>query len=156
MTDEPTTTDAPTARAALLDRIRADWGTLQDTVAGLDDRQLTAPGPGGWAVKDHIGHLAHWEEYMLAVLEDRDPLGALELDPDQDRTDTAVNTALQARDAGRSAGELSRFLADTHARLMGRIEALDDAELMRRMDHIAGNTHAHYREHTGWIREQLS
>jgi uncharacterized damage-inducible protein DinB len=154
MTDRPT--DAAAARTALLDRVQREWDALREIVGGLDERQLSAPaGPDGWAIKDHLGHLAHWEEYLLSVLEGRDPLVALGLPADQEQQEDAVNLALQRRDAGRPAGELSRLLAETHARVVARLEALDDVELERRRKVIGGNTDEHFAEHRAWIRELL-
>jgi hypothetical protein len=153
MTDEPNAPETVATRAQLLDRIRIEWAGLQETLEGLDERQLVTAGPDGWAVKDHLAHLAHWEEYLVAVLEGGDGRAVLGLAPGEDGNETTVNAGLQRRDAALSHAEVRRLLADTHARVLARLETLDDAALQQHLDHIRGNTDEHFAEHRGWIRE---
>ncbi len=138
-------------RTALEERIRRTWDDLQAAVGGLDDGQLTAPGRDGWSVKDHLAHIAHWEEYLLASLHGRDPLAALGLDVGRDPDEHAINAALRERDAGRAPAEVRRLLADTHASVMEHVRALDDAGVQRHLRLIEGNTWQHFDEHRGWI-----
>src|SRR5437763_8987209 len=105
----------PVDRTALGERIRRSWDELQAAVGPLDDGLLIAPGPEGWSAKDHLAHLVRWEEYLLAALEGRDIATALDLAGGQDRDEDAINAVLHERDAGRSAEEVRRLLADTHA-----------------------------------------
>jgi hypothetical protein len=46
------TTDSNASRAALMESIQRSWDELRATVDGMDEGQLTTPGPDGWAVKD--------------------------------------------------------------------------------------------------------
>jgi uncharacterized protein (TIGR03083 family) len=137
-------------RAALDERIRRSWDELQAAVASLDDAQLAAPGAEGWSIKDHLAHLAHWEEYLLASLDGSDPLAALGLPADQ--ADDTINAALQERDAGMRSAEVRSLLADTHARLLARLATLDDEALQQSLGSIEGNTREHFDEHRDWIR----
>jgi uncharacterized damage-inducible protein DinB len=148
--------DTAAVRTELIGRVQRSWDELQAAVAGLDDHRLSALGPEGWSAKDHLAHLARWEEYMLAVLDGRDGRAELEVDTDERRETDAINAALQKSDAGLPAAEVRSRLAETHARMVARLRSLDGAELTSRLDHIAGNTHEHFDEHAGWIRALTS
>lgn len=140
------------ARAALLDRVDRSWNELVATVDALDERQLTAPGPDGWSVKDHLSHLTRWEEYLLARLDGRDGRPELGLESGQEGGEDEINAALQRSDAGRPLEEVRRRLTETHARVAARLETLEAADLEQRLPVIEGNTSGHFAEHTGWIR----
>jgi hypothetical protein len=148
MTTEPNGTVEPTA---LDERIRRSWDELLAIVGGLDDRHLTALGPDGWSIKDHLVHVARWEEYLLASLEGRDPLAALGLEGSPARDADAINAALHPRDADRTPAEVRRLLADTHAAVVARVGALDAAGRERSLRLIEGNTWDHFDEHRAWI-----
>lgn len=141
--------NATVDRTALDERIRRSWDELQEAVGALDDGLLTAPGPEGWSVKDHLAHVARWEEYLVAALEGRDPAAALGLTGGQDAD--VENAILHARDAGLSPEEVRRMLADMHAAVVERLRTLDDADLQRHLGLIEGDTWEHFDEHRGWI-----
>jgi uncharacterized damage-inducible protein DinB len=140
-----------TDRAALIEHVDRSWAELQRAVAGLDDQRLIAPGPEGWSIKDHLMHVVHWEVYLLAVLEGRDPMAALGLDPGRKWTEDSENAVLQERDAGLPLDEVRRQLDETHAAVRGRLGALDEGDLERFASVIDGNTWAHFDEHRDWI-----
>jgi len=146
--------NATVDRTELDERIRRSWDELLQAVGALDDGLLTAPGPEEWSVKDHLAHVARWEEYLLAALEGRDPAAALGLPGGQD--EDAENAVLYARDAGLSAEEVRRLLADTHAAVVARLRTADDADLQRHLELIEGDTWKHFDEHRGWIGALLA
>src|ERR1700730_9693834 len=86
------------ARAALLDRIRRSWDTLQSAVDSLDERRISAPGPEGWSIKDHLAHIAHWEQATLDTIEGRDQRAALGIAEGAEPTEDEVNAGLRERD----------------------------------------------------------
>jgi len=60
-------------RSALLERIDSAWTGLNQMLAGLNEAQRTAAhDQQGWQVKDHLTHIAAWEQSLLALLEGRD------------------------------------------------------------------------------------
>jgi hypothetical protein len=149
--------DTAAVRAELIDRVQRSWDELQAAVAGLGDQQLGASGPDGWSVKDHLVHVERWEAYLLAELEGRDGRPELGVAEGAEPPETdAINDALRAQHAGRSADEVRQRLADTHARVTALLATLDAAVLQQRLDWIAGNTNEHFDEHAGWIRSLTS
>lgn len=155
MSDDPTTTGASLTRSELLETIGREWDELRETIDGIDEEQLTEPGPDGWTIKDHLAHLAHWETYLLAVLEGRDGRAELGLQPDQKAGEDEINAGLQQRDAPLSLAEVRRLLDEAHARVVACLETLDEADLQHHMPHIRGNTDGHIGEHRGWIRSRV-
>jgi uncharacterized protein (TIGR03083 family) len=153
-------------RGTTLELIDRSWTALQETIGRLDDRQLAAPGPEGWSVKDHLAHLAEWEDILLAVLEGRDPMASLDEVPDG--TD-ALNALLRERHADQPPSNVRRLLDQAHARTMRRLAELGEEGLARpysayqpgstRPDRdqpvlgwVLGNTAEHFDEHRTWIQ----
>jgi hypothetical protein len=145
--------DIAAVRTGLIDRVQRSWDELRATVAGLDDEQLSAAGPDGWSVKDHLVHVERWEAYLLAELEGRSGRPELGVEEEGKAPETdVINDALRARHASMPAGEVRQRLADTHTRVTALLATLDDAVLQKRLKWIAGNTNEHFDEHAGWIR----
>src|SRR4051794_1166729 len=69
MTDA-TNDDATLTKVELLRRMQAGWDELNRYIASLSDQQLTGPtDAAGWTVKDHLIHLAIWEDSVFGILE---------------------------------------------------------------------------------------
>jgi uncharacterized damage-inducible protein DinB len=162
MPDQPA--DTPT-RASLLDEIQRSRAAFLDRLAAFDEAELAAPRHDGWSVKDHLAHIASWEESLLAMLAGTDPYAPLGLHGDD--TD-ALNEAIRARFADRSLAEVRGIFDGTHARVLARLQSLTDEDVSRpyssyqptatRRDRdepvyhwIRGNTSEHYEEHRGWL-----
>jgi uncharacterized damage-inducible protein DinB len=156
MATDPTadvTSDAAAVRAEVLDRLERSWRELAAAQSDLDEARLTATGPDGWSVKDHLTHLARWEEYLLAVLEGGDGRAALGVSEDEEGNEDLINGRLQRRDAGMSLAEARQLLRETHDRVFALLRTLDGSDLISHRRHIEGNTSGHYEQHAGWIRE---
>ena len=52
----------------ILARVDASWDELAGFVKTTEIAALDVPGPDGWALKDHLVHLAAWERSLLAVI----------------------------------------------------------------------------------------
>ncbi|MBA3470817.1 MAG: ClbS/DfsB family four-helix bundle protein [Herpetosiphonaceae bacterium] len=168
--------DARLTSSELLDRIDSAWTNLNQMLADLSEPQrTTAHDQENWRVKDHLTHLAAWEQSLLALLEGRDRhqafgLGAVDLagmDYDQ------INARIQQHHAHLSHAESLALAQHSHTQLRAAIAALSDADLQRPYAHfqpntqhenaqlpvinwIAGNTYEHYAEHQGWIGEWVN
>ena len=54
------------SKADLLRGIRSEYTLLEETLAGLSERQMMQQGvEGDWSVKDIIGHIASWQKRMV-------------------------------------------------------------------------------------------
>lgn len=151
----------PKTKAELVARIRAARAELDRTVAGLDEAALSAPGPEGWSVKDHLAHLAAWGRKVLGNLDGRSSLEVLGVPEDvYKRGDwVEINEYVRAPDKDRPAPEVLAEYHGVHATLLHRIEALPEAELFgtddRLLGNIAGNSYGHDDEHRPWIEAVL-
>ena len=151
----------PTNKTELLQRIRTARAELERTLTGLDDAALSAPGPEGWAVKDHLAHLAAWGRKVLSNMDGRQSAEALGVPEDvyQSGDWVAINEIVRAPDKDRSAPEIVAEYRRVHAVLLARIEALPESELYgsddKLLGNISGNTYAHDEEHKPWIEAVL-
>ena len=152
----------PQNKAELLQRIRTARADLERALTGLDDATLSAPGPEGWAVKDHLAHLAAWGRKVLSNMDGQKSTEALGV-PEaifQGGDWVAINEIVRAPDKDRPAAEIVSEFRRVHSVLLQRIEALPEAELYGPNDslrnNIAGNTYGHDEEHRPWIEAVLA
>ena len=165
--------DEPLSAADVVERVGRGWQALQASVADLEPHQLTAPGPEGWSVKDHLVHLSAWENALLTILGGRPQRDAFGLDVDAyDRIDSVdqLNAIVYERNRDLPLDEVSGRVADVHRRLMAALRALTDADLERTVagfgsdpdddrpirEKIEGDTYGHYAEHVAWLQEVRS
>jgi hypothetical protein len=153
-------------------RIEAAWNELVGLVDGLGPGGLTLTGAGGWAVKDHLAHIAAWEHSLLALVEKRDRAQAMGLREPVGDTD-AINHSLWELHRKQTPDEALAYFRDTHQRLTHALGRLTDADLQLPYndyqpdaprdaadnrpvgDWVAGNTYEHYAEHTGWLNQLI-
>jgi uncharacterized damage-inducible protein DinB len=155
---------------------RAAREELLALIAGLDEVALSAPrGPSGWAVKDHLLHLAAWERGVAAMLGKRDRWNAMGLTDEQaEQAENAddINALLFEAHRGSTAQEALAELESAHQAMLDALATLIDADLQRAydyyvpgaadpnagppiMDIINGNAWGHYAEHIEWIEDAL-
>jgi carboxymethylenebutenolidase len=158
----------PQTDADLVDRIEQGWAELQATWAGLPDAALTRRGPAGWSIKDHIGHVTFWENWLLRSIIDGEPAEAVTGIAAETLADIdAVNAIAAARTAEQPLATVLRESATTHEALLTRLRAQplsawlqprfpDDPDERPLLLWIAGNTWGHYEEHIAWIRNLLA
>jgi len=140
-------------KAELLDRVRRSHARLEQALARLSPEQMEAEGTvGEWSVKATLGHITWWEQV---------PLHALRGEPDEDilpdeawSTDRA-NAVLFARNHARPLGDVLAAFRASYAELVQELEAMPATRLDEAspyggtlMELIAGNTYAHFDEHT--------
>jgi hypothetical protein len=146
------------------------WEDLRLYLNLLSESQLTIlTDAAGWTIKDHIMHLAVWEEGILALLNGGSRHQAMGLDDalwNGDDVD-AINAAIQQQHQHRPQIEVVQALADSHKRMVAKIESMPDEDLQLPYYHydpdsdhdeaiihrIAGNTFEHYAEHLPWMSE---
>ncbi len=163
-------------KSQLLDLIHHSRTELEQTVNGLTEAQLAAPGPeGGWSVKDHLVHLMAWENSMVYLLNRRARHLGLGVDEATylGGDDDVINAAIQAKHADRPPAEILADWRATHQQLLETLNRLTDAELQKPYAHflpdepgddggqsilnrIGGNTYEHYDEHRGYIQSLIA
>jgi hypothetical protein len=145
-----------------------------DVLVGLDEDAKSRVNPAsGWAIKDHLLHLAAWERGISYLLTGRPRYEGMGLSAAQwhDLTMDEINTLLTDAGRGCSAAEAMAQIRMSHEEMVGALAALDDADLRRDysafdpseepagqpiIGWIIGNTYEHYQEHLGYIRETLA
>lgn len=156
---------------SVVERIEKSWRELDSLIQSLGRDGLMRTGADGWAVKDHLVHIAAWEQSVIALFEGADRLTAMGV-PDQRFGETdAINAAVQSLHRNEPAQGSLAYFHDTHARLMTLLSRLTDADLQLpyrhyqphgesfegdarpALDWVAGNTYEHYAEHIHWINQ---
>ncbi|MCE7945801.1 MAG: ClbS/DfsB family four-helix bundle protein [Chloroflexi bacterium CFX4] len=159
--------NTPPTKANLLHFIAEGWDDFTSYLATLSEHQLTVPTDlAGWTVKDHIMHLAMWENGVNAVLNRQPRLAAMGVDSEAWLPTDEINARIQQRFSGLPLADVLNTFQEVHVRLMATLEVIPEADLMLPYRHyvpgsqrddpvfylIVGNTFEHYDEHTPWIR----
>ncbi len=153
----------------LLKSIQRAWDEVEAFLADLTDEQKTGPkDAGGWSVKDHLIHMAVWEDGIEAVLsgESRNArMGIGHISP-KPRGDDAINDVIFKQHRDKSLQEILMTRQKIHDRLLNTLQSLSDEALARPysafvaesrnnqpiLGHILGNTSGHYRTHLRWMK----
>ena len=164
MTDETQMT-----KAELLANIEQGWNNFQAYLASLSYEQVTTPtDPAGWTAKDHIAHVAIWEDSLNALLEKksrREHMGIDDLAAWKDGDWDAINAIIQQRYHDLPLRDLATLFFGIHKKLVGKINALSDADLQRSYQEFQPDsdwdapiihwmiidTYEHYDEHKDYI-----
>jgi hypothetical protein len=153
---------------SVVEPVDRGWAELNALVDSLGPTGLMKTGSDGWAVKDHLVHIAAWEHSLVALLEGRDRRAAMGVPETAEDTD-AINAAVWSLHRGKTPEEALAYFRETHALLMALLSGMTDADLQRPYndfqpndprdpddnrpvrDWVAGNTYEHYAEHIEWI-----
>lgn len=166
----------PRTKAELLERIGPSWDALQQLLARLSDRQLTAStGADGWSIKDYLVHLTVWERSVLFLLQSRPRYLALGVDEETYLTadEDAINQIIYERNRDRPLADVVAELRETHQEFLAALEQRNDADVLKTYSEylpdepgeetgepiiyrLSGNTHKHYDAHRTWIEERLA
>lgn len=162
----------PGDKSELMERIERAWQELDQMVGALSDEQLSAPGADGWAIKDHLAHMAVWERSLVALLEGRDRSAAMGLQDAASLDTDELNARIYAQHRGFTAAEARALLGTTHDEVRAALARLSYADLQApygryqpqetgdRKDEpvigwVAGNTYEHVDEHRTWIADLM-
>lgn len=137
-------------RDALLQHYRQMRKELLAAIDGITDEKLTEPSLDGWSVKDHLTHIALWDEVRAAEVE-RISAGydsAWRMAHDQD---TIYNDLGHALRGGLSVEQAKWELAATHQRLLDAIASATPRGMDGSLYGEAGLLSTHEALHTTWI-----
>jgi uncharacterized damage-inducible protein DinB len=138
-------------RDALLRHYRQMREELLAAIQGLSDEQLTEPSLDGWSVKDHLAHLALWDDLRAGEVA-RISAGyesAWRMTPEQEE---AINAASHALRLALSPDQVRWELATSQQRLLDAIAAATPRGLDGSRYGEAGLRSEHEAAHTGWIK----
>jgi hypothetical protein len=156
------------SKAELLAKIQQAWDDLHRYLNTLTEAQQTQPAdPAGWTVKDHVIHLAVWEDGTNALLRGesrREQMGVDEatwLTQEYDK----INDVIYQTHHAKPLSEVMQTLNDVHKQMLEKLESMSDEDIVRPHSFyqkgstnerpiiawISGSTHEHYAEHLPWI-----
>jgi len=158
--------------AQLLERIQQGYDRLNLLIESLDDETLARPSQTGWAIKDHLVHIAVWEAFATSLLL-RERLA--EADPvwqgqDQGLDESGENELIYRAYQHLSAWEARVKLAQQHLQTVEVVGKLSDEDLYRPyadnvpqaagmqqaiIGWIIGNTYEHYEEHREYLKGEF-
>ena len=142
------------------------WDQLLAMIDRLSDDQMSVPtDDAGWTVKDHLIHLAVWEDGLNAILNRRSFANGMGFDSLDWCDLDGINAAIQQRYADAPLFGVLRRLYRSHDHLLASLDSLTGDDLMRPVsdfdpdtdDHnplmstIVCNTFGHYDEHRPWM-----
>lgn len=161
-------------KAEMLRRNREAFEELEEVLRPLDDARLSEPGKDGWAIKDHLAHLAAWQTGITNLLQHRDryqPMG-LEHAMIKGKSEDEINQMIYERNAHLSAAEAWEMLRSAYREMEAQLESMDNEDFFTPYTNflpegahgsenpifmwISGNAYNHYREHITWLREMLA
>ena len=136
---------------ALLQHYRRMRDELLAAVDGLSDELMTEPSLDGWSVKDHLAHLALWDDIRAAEVAriSAGHASAWRMTGEQDAAYNDLGYALR-RDL--SLDQVRWELTTSHQRLLDAITAATPRGLDGSLYGEAGLRTTHAAAHTGWIK----
>jgi uncharacterized damage-inducible protein DinB len=129
-------------------QMRAD---LLAAIEGLSDELMVEPSIDGWSVKDHLLHIAFWDDLRSAEVT-RISAGhesAWRLAGEQE---DSLNAIVYERRRGLPLAQARWELADSRRRLVDAISSATPRGLDGSLYGEAGLRSTHEGAHTGWIR----
>jgi hypothetical protein len=156
-------------KTEVLQRIDDGWRRLTELVEGIDPTTFVQPVQDDWSPKDHVAHVAAWEEFLLAILEKRDRHRSMGVGDLRGKETAEINDAVFQARRGLAPDEVRTSLAETHRKVRAAIESLPDSDLRRPrsdfqpdsadgesgeeslVDEIEWNAWGHYEKHIEWL-----
>ena len=138
-------------RDALVRYYREAREALLSAIHGLSDAQMTEPSLDGWSVKDHLAHLALWDDIraseVVRISAGHD--SAWRMTGVQDAAYSALGHDLRL---ALSPDHARWELATSRQRLLAAISSATARVLDASLYGEAGLRSVHEAQHTGWIK----
>jgi uncharacterized damage-inducible protein DinB len=138
-------------RDGLLQHYRDTRAELLALIEGVSDEALSQRTLDGWSVKDHLAHLATWDDVRASEVE-RISAGHASAWRMSDEQDDAYNALTYALREGMSIEQAKWELAASRRRLLDAITTASDRGLDSSLYGDAALRSDHEAEHIGWIK----
>jgi hypothetical protein len=155
------------SKAKLLANIQQGWDEFQNFIQNFTAAELTEPtDAAGWTAKDHLMHMAVWEDGIYALLSHQSRHEQMGLDASEwDQSYDDINDVIWKQQRDKPLDEVLKTFVSVHQRLVEKITALTDEDLSRPNSYyqpnsdddqpvigwIIADTYEHYAEHQPWI-----
>lgn len=137
-------------REALLGHYRAMREKMLAAIDGLSDELMREPSIDGWSVKDHLAHVALWDEIRASEVL-RISAGHASVWRMSGEQDAAYNELGYALRRELSPAQAKWELVETRRKLMDAIASAPPRALDPSLYGEAGLRTDHEAEHAGWI-----
>lgn len=140
----------PEDKDTLIEHFRQMRRDLLAAIDGLTDAQLTDPSLDGWSIKDHLAHLALWDDLRASEVT-RISAGldsAWRMAEGQDAIYSDLAYKLRS---GLSLAQVRWELATSHQRLLDALSAATERGLDASLYGEAALPSTHEAQHTAWI-----
>ena len=137
-------------REALLQHYRRTRQELLAAIEGLSDELMTEPSLDGWSVKDHLAHIALWDDIRASEVAriSAGHASAWRMTGDQEAAYNALGHALRH---GLSLEQAMWELTASRQRLLDAIQSATPRGLEASLYGEAGLYSSHEAAHAGWI-----
>jgi hypothetical protein len=150
--------------------------SLEKVLEGRSEKELTElRDPAGWAVKDHLFHLAVWERGMIYLLAKRPRHKGMGLDEQSyiDLDADGMNAVIFEQSKDLPLSDVLDTFHETHREMVELLKAMTFEDLQKPYSHYApddtirqshepvlywvfGNTAGHFDMHQPWIERILA
>jgi uncharacterized damage-inducible protein DinB len=139
-------------RDALVRHYRQMREKLLSAIHGLSDELMTEPSIDGWSVKDHLAHIALWDDVRAGevVRISAGHESAWRMTPEQDEAYNSLGYTLRLP---LSLDQVRWELATSRQRLLDAISSATPRGLDASLYGEAGLHSTHETAHAGWIRQ---
>jgi hypothetical protein len=138
-------------RAALLEHYRTMREDLLAAIEGLTDAQMTEPTIDGWSVKDHLAHVAFWDELRAAEVA-RISAGHASAWRMNGEQDDALNTLAYSLRLPLTLDQARWELSTSRQQLVEALSSATPRAFDPSLYGEAGLRSSHEAQHAGWIR----
>lgn len=138
-------------RDALLQNYRRSRDAMLAAIGGLSDEEMTETSLDGWSVKDHLAHLADWDDIRASEVA-RMSAGhesAWRMSGEQDQAYNALSYDLRR---ALPLAQVRWEFANSRQRLLDAIASATPRGLDASLYGEAGLVSGHEGQHAGWIK----
>ena len=145
----PTDAADPRNPRELIEHTESSWQAWRAATEGIPEERMAEPVTGHWTAKDLLGHVAFWEDWVIAHCQ---RILAGEPEPDEDMDTLNQRQVAESKDT--TVAEQLRYRDAAHARLADFLATIrdDEPKFPRLIEALEWETYKHYDEHTAEVR----